>query len=183
MAAIVDGFSRKLLALKVYKDAPATRNMIALVKVCVKTFGTPRFVVTDHGCQFRAWFKAAMELMEIEVVKGRRGRAAQFNGKCERFVKTFKIWQRATLFAWKLDWIQRRLNVYRQWYNEHRPMFILGGRTPDEIWNGIPLPDATPMRIHDPICPAINMDRKHYRGDPHLPIIDIHIVRSVELIA
>jgi hypothetical protein len=56
VAAVVDGFSRKLLALKVYKDAPSARNMLALVKNCVKTFGTPRFLITDGGTQFRSKF-------------------------------------------------------------------------------------------------------------------------------
>src|SRR3954462_13417717 len=91
VAAVVDGCSRKLFALKVYKDAPATRNMIALVKSCAKTFGKPRFIVTDHGPQFRGKFKRTLNKpLGIQVVKGNKDRSKQFNGKVERFFKTFR---------------------------------------------------------------------------------------------
>jgi hypothetical protein len=116
VAAVVDGYSRKLLVLKVYMDAPSTRQMLYLVTACVRSFGKPRFLVTDHGCQFRGKFKRALKKkpLGIEVAKGTKDRSKQFNGKVERFFKTFKLWQRLTLFARKINWIQRRLDIFRE---------------------------------------------------------------------
>jgi transposase InsO family protein len=129
VAAVLDGFSRKLLGLRVFRDAPTSMDVWRMVKACLEEFGAPRFLVTDHGCQFRAWFRRLVEKRGIALVKGRR-RSCQFNGKAERFFKTLRIWQRFTLFAWKLDWIQRRLEIFRDWYNTQRPMWIHAGRTP-----------------------------------------------------
>jgi hypothetical protein len=118
----------------------------------------------------------------IEVVKGAKDRSKQFNGKVERFFRTFKLWQRLTLFARKKDWIQRKLDIFRVWYNTQRPMWLHGGRTPEEVWSGISLPESKPMRQRDP-DPAINVYRVHFNGDFHLPVRSIQIVDSVELIA
>ena len=183
VAAVVDGFSRKLLALRVYRDAPSTRNMLALVKNCVKEFGAPKFLVTDHGTQFRGKFKTALKRMNIALVKGNKDRSKQFNGKAERFFKSFRIWQRLTLFAHKKDWIQRRLDVFRNWYNEERPMWLHGARTPEEVWSAITLPAPTPMLARDPIRPAVNIQRIDYRGDIHLPTFSLTIIDSVKRIA
>lgn len=69
VAVVVDGFSRKLLTLKVYTDAPTSAQMLNLVRQTFKSHGKPRFLVTDHGYQFRTWFKVAMRVLEISVGK------------------------------------------------------------------------------------------------------------------
>jgi hypothetical protein len=94
--------------------------------------------------------------------------------KAERVIKTFKLWQRLTLFAWKLDWIQRKLDVYRAWYNGFRPMFILGGRTPDEVYKGKEITRAEPCGNYDPAIEISSVKRLHHDGDPHLPVLEIH---------
>lgn len=53
IAAIVDGFSRCLIALKVYHTAPTTDQMVQFLGWAIKRDGKPRFLITDHGCQFR----------------------------------------------------------------------------------------------------------------------------------
>ena len=53
VAAILDGFSRRLPCLRVYRRTPRARDMAALVRRVAKQFGKPRFVITDHGTQFR----------------------------------------------------------------------------------------------------------------------------------
>jgi len=72
--------------------------------------------------------------------------------------------------------IQRRLDHYRRWYNEHRPHSALDGLTPDEAWSGDALPEPIPIRSRDPIKPQIDVRRLRCRGDPLLPVIQI-IVR------
>ena len=65
IAALMDGFSRKLLALKVYSRTARSRDMIQLLRSAVHQFGQPRFIITDHGSQFRKVFKQAVEAMGI----------------------------------------------------------------------------------------------------------------------
>jgi len=150
----------------------------------VKKFGKPRFLVTDHGCQFRGKFKRALKKkpLFIEVVKGTKDRSKQFNGKVERFFKTFKLWQRLTLFARDKNWIQSRLDVFREFFNTQRPMWLHDARTPEEVWSNIALPDRTPMLEHNHV-PAINATRVHFKGDYHLPTLSVQIVESVQQIA
>jgi transposase InsO family protein len=178
VAAVLDGFSRKLLGLRVFRDAPASMDVWRMVKACLEEFGAPRFLVTDHGCQFRAWFRRRVEKRGVALVKGRK-RSCQFNGKAERFFKTLRIWQRFTLFAWKLVWIQRRLDVFRDWYNG-RPMWLHAGRTPEEVYRGIPRPESFPARRCDPQIALCSIQRIHAGGDHHLPLLDIRYARRIK---
>jgi len=179
VAAVLDGFSRKLLGLRVFRDAPTSMDIWRMVKTCIAEFGAPRFLVTDHGCQFRAWFRRLVEKRGIALVKGRK-RSCTFNGKAERFFKTLRAWQRFTLFAWKLDWIQRRLDVFRGWYNGQRPMWINASRTPDEVYMSIPKPESFPARRCDPQIALCSVRRIHAGGDHHLPRLDIRYARRIK---
>ena len=97
IAALLDGCTRKLLQLKVYSGAPNSSQMIALVRCSVKRFGTPRFLITDHGTQFRKRFRSAIEAIDIAQAKG-RVRSLSFKDQASsctsfsRFVAT--LWNR-----------------------------------------------------------------------------------------
>jgi hypothetical protein len=79
--------------------------------------------------------------------------------------------------------IQRKLDVYQSWYNGMRPMWILGGRTPDEVYAGEELPAAEHCRASDPTTSIITARRIHYEGDHHLPLLEIHWTRIAKLSA
>ena len=180
VAAVLDGFSRKLLALKVFHDAPSTPAVLRLLRKTIGAFGSPRFLVTDHGCQFRERFKNALrDKLGIKPVKG-KVRSYYMNGKVERFFRTFKWWKILTLFYPSKGSIQKKLDTYRDYYNTKRPQWGLQGRTPDEVWNGVRLPDAVPMRERDPVKPAINIKKRRYRGDPHLPVLEVEVIREAK---
>jgi transposase InsO family protein len=60
--------------------------MLALVRRAIETCGRPRFLVCDHGCQFRTWFRERLErTLGVTPVSG-KVRSPTFNGKAERFV-------------------------------------------------------------------------------------------------
>jgi hypothetical protein len=51
----------------------------------------------------------------------------------------------------------------------------LQGRTPQEAWEGRILPEPVPIRARDQLQQQIGIQRRHYRGDPRLPIIEISV--------
>ena len=180
IAALVDGFSRKLLVLRVYARTPTWRMMAALVRRATEVFGKPRFLVTDHGCQFRERFKSFVEnLLHIDHVQG-QVRSWTFNGKVERFFRTFKLWWRLCLFAWAFSKeriaarMQTRLDVFRDWYNARRGHHALDGWTPEQAWSESGPPTAIAIRAHEP-QPVLSIRRHRYRGDAHLPDLEIDI--------
>ena len=177
LAAVMDGFSRKLLRLKVYKGTPSTDDMVRLVRSAVKSFGTPRFLITDHGSQFADRFTAIIENEGVTIVKG-KVRQPSFNGKVERLFRTIRVWLRIALLPISVRPLQRRLDDYAAWFNQHRPHAALGGCTPDEAWQGVDLPEAIPIRATDPDEFKVGVLRQPYRGDPRMSVITIELERS-----
>ena len=171
---ILDGFSRRLLCLRVYRQTPRARDMAALVRRVARKFGKPRFVITDHGTQFRRQFRSAMKKLGIIPVQA-RVRAPYVNGKIERAFRTFRIWWRLVLTSLTERGIQCRLDDFRAWFNEHRPHSALHGRTPQEAWEGRCLPTPIPIRARDQRQPQIEVRRRHYHGDPRLPVVEISV--------
>ncbi len=172
IAALLDGFSRRLLALRVYVGAAHSRDMIRLVRAAIQAFGQPRFIITDHGCQFRNQFKQGVQ--PSSVVKG-QVHCPSFNGKVERLFRTIRQWLRFTLLPLGQRAVQRRLHKYRSWYNTERPHSSLGFLTPEEAWQGIEPQKPIPIRACEELRPMIDVRRSPYRGDPRLTIVRINI--------
>ena len=178
ITAVLDGFSRRLLALKVYARTLTALMMAALVKrVARHVAEAPRFIVTDHGPQFLARFEALLEpLKDTDVVRGRVGNW-RMNGKCERFLRTLRSWTHRTLWAWFASRlsiaraIQRRLDMFREYYNE-RPHQGIGGLTPNQMWDGMRRLKTRPIRAHDP-QPEFTVTRRWFRGDRHLAVVEV----------
>ena len=176
VAAVVDGFSRRLLALKVFPDAPTSAMVLRLLRTTFDTYGPCRFLVTDHGCQFRKRFKDAIrERFGVTLIKG-RVQSCTMNGKCERFFKTLKWWQRIKLLFASERSIRKKLDAYKRWFNTARPMWTLGMKTPEETWNGTELVEPVLTAEKDPIKPAISVTKENFEGDPLLPVFRIDFV-------
>ncbi len=175
VAAVMEGYSRKTLSLTVFRGTPTTANMIHIVQSTIESFGKPRFIITDHGSQFQDRFESA--LPSIDVIKG-KVRQPSFNGKAERLFRTFRAWLRAALLPLSTRPLQRRLDCFRDWYNEHRPHAALNGQTPNEACEGVELPASIPIRQAELCEVEIDVSRRSYRGDPHLPIVSVRIARK-----
>ena len=104
-----------------------------------------------------------------------RVRAPYLNGKIERTFRTFRIWWRLTLTGLTFRSIQRRIDGFEEWFNEFRPHSALRGLTPREAWDGRSLAEPIPIRARDQLRPQIEVRRRHYRGDPRLPAIEISV--------
>ncbi len=172
IAAIVDGFSRRLIALKVYRTAPTTEQMIRLLGRAIMHEGNPRFLITDHGCQFQKVFDNRLDKLGVKLIQGRVG-SWQINTKVERVFRTLKLWQRLSLMVISTRSIQRQLNLYRMWYNRHRPHTSLGILTPSEAVAGHRFSEAIPVRWRGELEPSFKIARDYLGGDPHLPVIKI----------
>ena len=92
VAALLDGYSRKPLALKSYARTPTSIMMLALVRRAIEGFGRPRFLVCDHGCQFRKWFRERLELRSGVTPVSGKVRCPTSNGEVERLFRTFRGW-------------------------------------------------------------------------------------------
>ena len=177
IASLVDGFSRKLLRLKVYAAVPTTADMLRVLKSAIRSHGQPRFLITDHGGQFRKSFTTRLKPIGVAAVKG-KVRQPSFNGKVERFFRTMRLWLRSAVLPIGIASLQRELDRYRAWYNEHRPHAALGGRTPEEVWHGVDMPEAIPIRVSDADEIDVHVQRRSFGGDPALPIIAIRVERK-----
>ena len=71
IAAVLDGFSRKLLAMKVYASTPCSHNLAAMVRSATVKHGKPKFLITDNGSQFRKLFGKAMRQQKVRHVRAR----------------------------------------------------------------------------------------------------------------
>ena len=107
-----------------------------------------------------------------------RVRTPYLNGKLERAFRTFKLWWRVILPACTCRGLQRRLDAYEHWYNQHRPHSALGVLTPQEVWEGRTAPPPVPIRAADPHRVRINVSRHACRGDPRLRIVHITVQRQ-----
>jgi hypothetical protein len=56
-------------------------------------------------------------------------------------------------------------------------------RTPDEVYAGKELPAAEHCLASDPTTAIITARRKHYEGDHHLTLLEIHWTRIAKLSA
>ncbi len=104
-----------------------------------------------------------------------RVRAPYLNGKIERAFRTFRIWWRLVLTGLTQRGIQRKIEDFKDWFNEVRPHSALHGLTPQEAWEGRVLAEPVPIRARDRLDPQIEVRRRHYHGDPRLPVLEISV--------
>src|SRR5262245_52748052 len=135
VGAVVDGFSRKVVAVAVAPRQPSASFAVRLLRVAVRESGAaPTWVVTDRGRQFtsRAFARAVSRsgARRRFGAVGRKGSIAVI----ERFWRSMKgEYARGLLLCRPLRSIERRLGAYAGWFNAHRPHQGLDGRTPDEV--------------------------------------------------
>ncbi|MEL6796501.1 MAG: DDE-type integrase/transposase/recombinase, partial [Planctomycetota bacterium] len=96
VAAIVDGFSRKIVALRAFDSRPTTSDLAELVEqTAAQSEGAPRFLVTDHGSQFRSRFRSRVQGLGLTHVRC-QVRTWHLNAKVERVFRDLKHWAAET---------------------------------------------------------------------------------------
>lgn len=176
VAAVIDGFSRKLLVLRAYGHCPTTRVMVELVKEATAMWGHIRFIIVHHGPQFRKRFKKALDCNDPKrtVVRG-KPKNPKFNGKAERLFRTLKLFQRLAFIPLGIERVQARLDSFRSWYNEHRVHQAIDGRRPEQVWRVDALLPRRKILSRNPHKPTIDVRREHHDDDPFLPYAFIDV--------
>jgi transposase InsO family protein len=190
VAAVVDHFSRSVVAKRSFRKEPSGSEVCALLDAAVGDAGVaPRHVVSDQGPQFGD---------EYLVWCGRHGARPRF-GKIgehgsiaviERFWRSMKDEGfRRMIVPLGAEAFERELHAYVGWYNEHRPHRALGGRTPAEVRDGVagvaerpaletrpryPLARAGPgRRRRRRLRGRLELRVGYFEGRAHLPVVQI----------
>ena len=136
IAAVLDGYSRKLLAMRLFARRPTARDMNLLIKEAIRREGqSARFLISDRGSQFRRRFSKACVSEDIWHISS-KVRCWQINAKIERFFRTMKLWARMARMVPTQPRMQKRLEQYRAWYNQHRVHGAHHAHTPQEKMQG-----------------------------------------------
>ncbi|MEO1717603.1 MAG: hypothetical protein AAFR76_10870, partial [Planctomycetota bacterium] len=83
VAAVIDGFSRRIMKLRVFRGTSITDELVRPVDEAARASTVPRNVVTDRGGQFQIAFRHALQERGIRHARRRR-QMWQFNAKVER---------------------------------------------------------------------------------------------------
>ena len=175
IAAIVDGFTRKIIALQAFGHRPSTKHLAKLVEDATDEAGQrPRYLVTDHGSQFRRRFRAAVEELGITHVRC-QVRTWHLNAKVERVFRDVKTWARRTPLLPMTSAVQARLDGFRDWHNGFKPHAAHDILTPNDAEEGRPKFETTRYFQRGGAEPHLRLERRCVRGDPRLqyPVIDL----------
>lgn len=137
VGAVIDAFSRKVLAIGVVAREPTAAFAVRLLREALPAAGVPGYVVTDKGRQFTSRaFSHALARRGIGRRLGAIGQSGSI-ALLERFWRSLKQEYARDLFLYRpLRRIEADLARYAEWFNAERPHQGLRNRTPDEIHEG-----------------------------------------------
>lgn len=142
LVAIVDWFSRKVLAWRVSISLDVSFCIEALEEALAR-YGKPEIFNTDQGNQFTSLaFTSVLHREEIKISMDGRG-AWRDNVVVERLWRTVK-YEEVYLRAYGAV-SEARASIGRcfEFYNTRRPHSSLGANTPDQMYfDNLPLPVA-----------------------------------------
>ena len=139
VGAIVDAFSRKVLALRVCVAEPTAAFAVRLLREAAHRHGAPAHLATDHGRQFTsAAFKRALTRRAIRRRYGAVARTGSRSlARIDRFWRSMKSEYAHGLFLYRpVRTIERDLLSFVSWFNRERPHQALGHGAPDEVHRG-----------------------------------------------
>ena len=137
VGAVIDMFSRKVLAIRVWPTEPDAAFAVRLIRQAVETHGKPMWIITDQGSQFTSRrFGGYLRCRKIRRRLGAVGRPNSI-ATVERFWRSMKgEFARGLMLFRPIRAIERQLGLYAGWFNRERPHEGLGGRTPDDVHCG-----------------------------------------------
>jgi putative transposase len=139
LAAVVDWFSRKVLAWRV-SITMETEFCIEAVEEALQKYGKPEIFNTDQGSQFTSEdFAKLLKDHEIQISMDGKG-AWRDNVFVERLWRSIK-YEEIYIHAYEtVPEARRAIGRYLTFYNTTRPHSSLDGATPDEAYFNQPQP-------------------------------------------
>jgi putative transposase len=195
---VLDHFSRKVLAASVYCSEPSSAEICALLERAeAKAGALPGHIISDKGAQFfgrdeetqyQLWCKERGVKTRFGAV-GKKGSIAVI----ERFMLSLKQEAlRRVIVPMGIQAMQCIVEQYLAWYNGCRPHTALGGRTPDEVFEGraaanqeprfeprtcYPLRPhparAAPMAVRGKRGVVVDLVVPRLHDQPHLPVVEL----------
>lgn len=96
VSTIIDGFSRRIMGLKVFQGALTTAEVINLIDAATQQAAAPNYAVTDRGGWFQEALRHALRARGIQHARG-RCRTWHSDAKVERLLWSPKRWWRRSL--------------------------------------------------------------------------------------
>ena len=169
VAAVIDAFSRKVLAVRVSPCEPDAAFACRLMDEAIDRHGKPRWVVSDRGSQFTA--KRFRRYLRRRRIFRRYAHVGNANlARIDRFWRTLKEEYARGLFLYRpIRTLERDLGRYALWHSRWRPHGGLGGITPDEIHAGKPRHRLRAVQEGE-------LEVSHQGGDRRLPVFRLRRV-------
>lgn len=163
VGAVLDAWSRRIVALRVWRSEPDSAGACLLVRDAIRRHGRPTWLVSDRGRQFRsARFRS---LLTRHRIRRRHAAVGDANlSRLDRFWRSMKEEFARALFLFKpIRTLEGQLRTYARWHAIARPHQGLGLRVPDDIHHG-----RTRRHLRRPQSGALEVTLLD--GDHYLPI-------------
>jgi putative transposase len=182
VAVLVDHFSRQAIASAAFKTWPSSRDSTDWLDVVIQSIGRkPKYIITDQGPQFGEDYE---DWCIARGIRPRFGAVGQHGSIAvvERFILSLKDeCTRRIVVPLRIDEFRLELANYFRWYNDSRPHQSLGGRTPNEVYLGIPSARDGPKfetrrrkRRHEVVATSdLVLVVEYLKHRRHLPIISL----------
>jgi hypothetical protein len=130
LVVVLDNYSRRVMGVGVFKEQPSSQQIRVILGRAMTVAGaTPGAIITDHDSRFTGKsFRRSCRRRRIEQRFGALGKFGSI-AVIERFM-------RRILVPYGPQRMRDEVNLFADWYNQHRPHTALDGMTPDEIYFG-----------------------------------------------
>jgi putative transposase len=139
VGAVIDAFSRRVLAIGFVRGEPDGRFATRLLRRALAHHCAPTWLVSDKDRALRN--RLVNALLRCHGVRRRYGAVGRKGSIAviERFWRSAKHEYLNGLFLYRPKGaIERLVRRYAHWFNEERPHQGLRNRTPDEVYRGRP---------------------------------------------
>ena len=169
VGAVIDAFSRKVLAVRVSPGEPDAAFACRLMGQAIDRHEKPRWIVSDRGTQFKA--KRFRRYLRKRRICRRYARVGNANlARIDRFWRTLKEEYARGLFLYRpIRTLERDLGRYALWHSKWRPHGGLGGMTPNEVHAG---KERRSLRV----VQQGQLQVRHLEGDRRLPVFQLRQV-------
>ena len=162
---------------------PTVIRSVALKSSDVRTFlgrlvrrhGAPKYIISDKGRQFDcAGYTVWCQRKGIEPRYASMG-SLRATAIIERFFLSLKDeWLRRIVVPLSRDGMRREVASYISWFAEHRTHQGLDGRTPNEVYDGLPVCEVASKEQQKPqTIPRSELVVRFYEGRRQMPLVEL----------